>query len=85
MKIETNSMADVQRLILMSRGEVFIWHIQKHLDNKVPSNAVGEKIPDGEVGCKICGMTTDLIFKNQKDDYYKSMEERYKEGEANNG
>ncbi len=79
MKIETESMADIQRVMLMSNGEVFIWHIQNHLDSKVSSNVVGEKIPEGEVGCKICGMTVSLIFEKQRKDYYKNMNERYKE------
>lgn len=79
MKIQVKSMEDTQRLILMSQGEVFIWHIQKHLDNIAGLNMISKskKIPDGKVGCKICGKTVQEIFNTEKEDYYKSMKEKY--------
>ena len=58
----------------MAQGEVFIWHIEQHLLNKETGS---KDIPKGKVGCKICGKTTQEIFSEEKDEYYKYMEKKY--------
>lgn len=76
MKISVESMVDTQRLILMSQGEVFIWHIEQHL---LKGDVGSKDITKGKVGCKICGKSTQEIFDEQKEDYYKDICKRYKE------
>ena len=81
MKLTVENMVDTQRLVLMNHGEVFIYHIQKHLDNfaglNMGSKPKSKKIPDGEVGCKICGRTVQEIYEAEREDYYKFMIEKY--------
>jgi len=76
MKISVESMIDTQRLVFMSHGEVFIWHIEQHLSK---GDSGSKDITKGKVGCKICGKTTQQIFDNEKESYYKYMEEKYHE------
>ncbi len=88
MEINVESMVDTQRLVLMSHGEVFIYHIQKHLDNISGLNASIQevvepvkfrKITEGKVGCKICGRTVQEIYNTEREDYFKFMNEKYGE------
>ena len=76
MHIKTESMVDVQRLIKMSQGEVFIWHIERHLSKQDEGSC---EISKGEVGCKICGKTTQQIFDKERESYYAFMTEKYGE------
>ena len=79
MKISIESMVDTQRLILMSHGEVFIWHIQQHILNKGHNQTSMREIPEGEVGCKICGKSLKEIFKDDQSKYLEYMRRNYKE------
>ena len=74
MKINIESMVDTQRLVLMSQGEVFIWHIEQHLSR---GDKGSKDITKGEVGCKICGKSTQEIFNNERELYYKDMSKRF--------
>ena len=76
MEIKIGSMVDTQRLILMTHGEIFIWHIEQHL---AKGDTGSKDITKGKVGCKICGKSTQHIFEADKDAYYKYMNDKYKE------
>jgi len=48
-----------------SKGDVFVEHIQEHLD-KGERGLKLYKIPEGVVGCAICGKTVDEIYEEYK-------------------
>ena len=63
MKVEYECEEDKIKMIKMLRGLVFLEHLENHLKN----NDIGNKpIPEGEIGCTICGKTVLQIFKEDK-------------------
>jgi len=75
MEIKIESTTDLQRMINMSRGEIFIWHIEQHL---LKDDRGSKDIPPDKVGCKICGKTVEEIFLADGNKYYDYMHDKYK-------
>ena len=60
-------------IINRNKGNWFVQHIQDHLDNG-DTGLKCYKIPEGVVGCAICGKTVDEIAK----DKLNKLREEYK-------
>ena len=54
------------KLVEPFKAQVFIAHVQNHLDRGIDRINTLRKIPTGEVGCKICEKGINQIFEEEK-------------------